>query len=260
MEADENTEEKPKRVTINFVKMLKRIAGEKLEVDVPPGERLCGACGGLGIVAFKQKYGLSDGKNEVRFPYQSGTFIVCPHCYYGVVKVCKHCGADIPGRQRTWCNCEAAQQERDDAQQEKRNKEYQQATRIEPDSEEARGMGMLWYDCSYNEGFFRDMDEFLEWWEDEHDKDDPRPEYVWATDEFKPHLDAESLISNMCEDLHEDAIDAISDESKEELASFLESWCEKQSDATSYVKSSTVLVRIPWEDLTWGEEEDGDAD
>lgn len=60
------------------------------------------------------------------------------------------------------------------------------------------------------------------------------PKYVWGTYKEKIRIDAYNIAEDACEELHEDAYDSIDTESLEELQSFLDQWCEKQTGTTTY--------------------------
>lgn len=240
--------EKPKRVVIHYLETLKKLAGATLEFDIAPGERICGACGGIGVVKRTLPYGPGVARLQGRL-YQNQILAPCPNCHHGTVKVCPHCGADIPVRVRQHCCCDAAVRAREEARRAKDRDAYEKARRIEPDTAEALAMGMLFYEGAPNEGFVHDMDEFLDWWETEHAEEDARPEYIWGTKPVRLIIDAQRIVEQACENLHEDAIDSISNEDMTRLENFLDEWCGMQDKATSYLQDDTVLVRVPWEDL-----------
>lgn len=68
------------------------------------------------------------------------------------------------------------------------------------------------------------------------------PKVLWNCSETKISLDADSIIENACEELHEDARDNISDE--KELQDFLDKWCEKQTGTTTYYPNYKEYVRV----------------
>ena len=68
------------------------------------------------------------------------------------------------------------------------------------------------------------------------------PKVLWNCEEVKISMDADSIIENACEELHEDARDNISNE--KELQDFLNKWCAKQSGTTSYCPSHKEYVKV----------------
>ena len=47
-------------------------------------------------------------------------------------------------------------------------------------------------------------------------------------------IDADWIIENACEELHEDARDSIGSKDEKELQKFLDKWCDKQTGTTTY--------------------------
>ena len=91
----------------------------------------------------------------------------------------------------------------------------------------------------YNEGYFTDIEELIEYCNDE---DIPLPEYVWSTQKIPLSLDASSIIESACEELHEDAYENITKE--DELQEFLDDWCNQQSGVDSYSVNYKYAIKI----------------
>ena len=68
------------------------------------------------------------------------------------------------------------------------------------------------------------------------------PKVLWNCEEVKISMDADSIIENACEELHEDARDNISDE--KELQEFLDKWCAKQTGTTTYYPCYKEYVKV----------------
>lgn len=240
----------PQRITIPFVETLRKFFGEELVIDIEDGRRICSACGGLGIMKADWKYGVKDDPDRsVRFGYKEQFFYPCPNCFTGVVNVCPHCNSDIPKPLHGRCNCDGAEAAREQERIEKEKKIYDSAKRIEPESEAAQAMGMFYYDgYPYNNGYFVDFEEFIEWWEGEDGSIKERSEYVWGTTKWLISIDANDIIESVCDDLCEEAAENISHADTEELQAFLNSWCAKQFGTTTYEQDTNVLVRVPWEE------------
>ena len=92
----------------------------------------------------------------------------------------------------------------------------------------------------YNEGYFSEIEELEEYCED---NDIKMPDYVWCTSSHQLNIDIDSMVENECEDLHEDAYEWIAQKDIEELRTFVNGWCEKQTGTrTFYVDYSAVIV------------------
>ena len=64
-------------------------------------------------------------------------------------------------------------------------------------------------------------------------------------------MDADDIVSSACEDLHEDAMDAISESDIQELQYILDDWCKKQvGGTTTYYPRYKQYVRVPREEET----------
>lgn len=65
---------------------------------------------------------------------------------------------------------------------------------------------------------------------------------MWNCEVIKLAMDADSIIDNACDKLHEDARDNISDE--KELQEFLDKWCAKQGGTTTYYPCYREYVKV----------------
>ena len=68
------------------------------------------------------------------------------------------------------------------------------------------------------------------------------PKVLWNCEEVKISMDADSIIENACEELHDDARDNIFDE--KELQEFLNNWCAKQTGTTTYCPCYKEYVKV----------------
>jgi hypothetical protein len=229
---------KPKTVNITVT----------LRKDLHNNEEICPTCKGVGLVIADNPYGLENSLNNNHipvFPYKHQALRFCPTCYNGVIRRCKYCGEIIPNLY-TKCNCEK-QQEVDFIERQKKMAE-KLANAPEATSEILKKSDYFYSDSySYNDGYFSDWEDFFEDWYANHEVDDPRPEYVWATEPYEMSIDAYNLIENATEDLYEDAIHDISDEKLDELQELLNNWCKNSGVQTTYYQSK-YKVKIPWEE------------
>jgi len=72
------------------------------------------------------------------------------------------------------------------------------------------------------------------------------PEYVWACDIRHPHVDAQNVIEGICEDLYDDAYDAIV--GHDDLQKALDAWCAQQTVTGWEInyKKAVVIDRAYW--------------
>lgn len=72
------------------------------------------------------------------------------------------------------------------------------------------------------------------------------PEYVWSCDVVHPHVDAQSVIEGVCEQLYEDAYDAIV--GHDDLQKALDDWCAEQTVVGWEInyKKAIVIDRAYW--------------
>ena len=91
----------------------------------------------------------------------------------------------------------------------------------------------------YNEGYFTDIDEFIEYCED---NDIEVPKYVWSTTKTELSIDAGYIIEYACDELHEDAYQNITNEN--ELQEFLDAWCAKQTGTDTYTVNYKYAITI----------------
>lgn len=241
----ETTFKMPERVTVDALGYLFEVLKNGLVKDLQEHQILCPVCKGTGLAIGNQIYGLkNDPDKSKHFPYNNQYIVGCQHCYTGVINLCEHCNAELP-RGKSRCECETSKALYAREQHEKKQTVWNKAIKIKADDEIAKSMGMYYFDgYPYNEGYFSDFDEFFEWWEDNHESDDERPQYVWGTDCTRLILDADSILENATEDLHEEAFNRIED--KEELQAFLEAWCAKQKGTTTYYSTQKYAIEIPW--------------
>ncbi len=225
----------PKKITVSIPSIT-------LEKDLLEGEEICPTCGGLGMMPHNNRYGLS-GENHPsgkHFPYQKQSYGYCPTCYNGVVKRCKFCG-EI-GRKgyiepEPNCRCEGAEKLRDEKRDQKERETWEKAEKISLADAEKR-FKML---------FLHSTDDYVTPDELADLIDDPDFEsgYIYGTEETGIALNADDIVSDTCEELHEDAMDSIDADAIKELQTILDSWCEKHGgSATTYYPDYSVGIEI----------------
>ena len=235
---------KPIRKTVEIKDAFAELLGKTLIKDLHDNEEICPICHGTGLCIRDNPYGLSNDpeKKFNQFPYKHQSITSCPNCYNGVVRYCPDCGKQL-SRMRTICDCEAAQQRR---QQEEDRKEQELFDKTEKHEPNALGDKFLMAQSDfypYNDGYFVSWDDFF----DNLDADiAERPIYVWGTSEIELSLDATDIVSTACEDMYDDAYSDIGDAAVKEMQDFLDAWKEKYG-VRSYSVTTKHAIRIPWE-------------
>lgn len=237
-------------ISLNVAEEIKKILPDTLEKDLQDNEEICPVCHGLGILKQDYRFGVKEDDTEKAFKlnwYDNEYLTFCPNCYFGVIKTCKYCGKLLP-KHTNRCSCE---EYREQETKEKRIK-YQEVINKAKEIE-LKDASEYIYD-EESEQYFSDEISFVDYWwelykEESHycsNFDEYFEKYVpkvlWNCEEIKISMDADSIIENACEELHEDARDNISDE--KELQEFLDKWCEKQTGTTTYYHCYKEYVRV----------------
>lgn len=179
--------------------------------------------------------------------YDNEYLTLCPHCYFGRLKTCKYCGK-VLSKGVNRCDCDDFLEQEREEQRIKYQETINKATEID-----LKDTSYYIYD-EQSDKYFTDEGEFVDYYLQEY-KDGSGgcssfneffeyevPKVLWNCEETKISMDADSIIDNACEELHEDARDNISDE--KELQEFLNKWCDKQSGTTSYYPCYREYVRV----------------
>ena len=243
-------------ISIDVSEEIKRILPRTLEKNLRDNEIICPLCRGVGII--KRNQGFGEYKNGSRIDwYDNEYFAWCPNCYFGVVKTCEYCGKQLSkGSYR--CNCDQFLEN----EQEERLIKYKEKIEAAKEIEVTDSFEYLYDNESGN--YFFDVDEFAEYYWELYQEDDDYssisfdeyfekyvPKILWICMEVKMSIDARDIIDRACEELHEDALDNISDKDTEELQEYLDSWCKRQTGTTTYYPDYREYVRVKkeWFDL-----------
>lgn len=239
-----------KHISLNVAEEIKNLLLETLEKDLQDDEIICPVCHGLGIIKQDYNFGVKEDYVEKHFKlnwYDNEYLTLCPECYFGRLKTCKYCGK-VLSKGSNRCDCEEFLEQEREEQRIKYQETIDKAKEIE-----IKDAAYYIYDVE-SEEYFSDESEFTNhYWglyqEGDHDCSNFDeyfekyiPKVLWNCKEIKISIDADSIIENACDDLHEDARDNISDE--KELQEFLDKWCEKQSGTTTYYPSYKEYVRV----------------
>ena len=236
-----------------FVKPVRKVLPIQFEVkslikDLCSDEEICPTCHGMGVILTNNPYGLKDDPNKQAgmFPYRHQSFVPCPTCFHGIIKLCPHCGKPFKKGCAT-CDCSGAIAADKTKEAEKYLKALELAEKHEPSA-----LGTVFVmACSefytHNEGYFQDWSDFFDDWNENHLDCKQRPQYVWATDSERMSFNAYDIVEHACEDMYEDAMSDIDADAIKELQDYLDKW-EKQNGVTSYFETHKHAIRIPWED------------
>ena len=239
-----------KKIILNVSEEIKNILPEVLEKDLQDNEVICPECHGLGIIKRDYNFGIKENDIEKNFKlnwYDNEYLTLCPSCYFGRVKTCKYCGKVLP-KGLNICDCDDFLEQEREENRIKYQETIDKAKEIElTDASE----------CIHDEQsgrYFSDKNEFVEYyWEMYKEKnhicfnfdeyfEKYIPKVLWNCEVIKLSIDADSIIDNACDELHEDARESIFD--KKELQEFLDDWCAKQSGTTTYYPCYKEYVKV----------------
>lgn len=229
-------------IDVNIVKRLRK--------DLQDNEEICESCGGLGLQIYNNEYGLrSEGERidfKNLFPYKVQDLGPCFHCYNGVRKRCEYC-EELIHKNYTKCPKKECKEKHGESEWQIEQKLIDNAIKLKIDDEIAKSMGMYYSDhYPYNDGYFSDIEGFLEYWDGEYDSNEQKPKYVWGTYSVGLTLDADRILKDACDDLHEEALSSIPKKEIDELQQYLNKWCKKQNGATTYYRDYKYVIEIPW--------------
>ena len=239
---------KPTRKTVSVREAFKELLDRDIVKDLHDNEQICPVCSGTGLRIEDNRYGLSEDpdKSAGMFPYKHQSISFCQNCYNGVVRICPHCGKQLP-RGRLKCDCDYYKRQHEIEMSQKLNEELAAAEKHDAD---ALGTKFTMAQSDYyphDDGYFTEWEEFFDSWNEENEDIERRPEYVWGTDELKMSMDASSIVENATEDMYEDAMQHIGDAPVKELQQYLDEWIKKYG-VTSYCETHKHAIRIPWEE------------
>ena len=98
--------------------------------------------------------------------------------------------------------------------------------------------------CEEFDEYYDTVDDFFDDYACNHEEDgEERPVRLWVCSVEKIYIDADNVVDNACEDLHEDAYEQCDIGS---LQNLLDDWCEAQTGATTYYPCFKQYVEIDW--------------
>ena len=239
-----------KHISLNVAEEIHKILPVTLEKDLQDDEIICPVCHGLGILKQDYGFGVKEDDTEKAFKlnwYDNEYLTLCPNCYFGRIKICKYCGKPLQ-KQTNRCSCDGYREQETEEKRIKYQETIEKAKEIE-----LKDASEYIYD-EKSEQYFCDKFSFVDhWWDlylegghycsnfDEY-FEKYVPKVLWNCEVVKISMDADSIIENACDELHEDARDNISGE--RELQEFLDKWCAKQTGTTTYYPCYKKYVRV----------------
>ena len=159
-------------------------------------------------------------------------------------KFCEDCGIEIPINKyyasKVCDSCKTKRWAEEFDQKEK--KRYVKAIKCKyQECPDEHKIMMYSESYGYDEGYFYDIDELIEYCESE---DIRVPDYCWSTEQINMSIDADSIIENACEELFEDAESHIDNSDRKELQEFLNKWCAKQTATTTYGVCYKYAIKV----------------
>lgn len=242
-----------KHISINVSEEIKNILPETLEKDLQDNEEICPVCHGLGVVVDNNIYGIqgdtSEAAKKSMFPYNHQAIKFCPNCYNGVIRLCEYCGKSLP-KSRLKCGCE----QQKEIDEEERLVKYQETIAKAKEITVENLPEDAWLYDEQTDEYFSDIDYFVDVYKDNEDFETEEhmlenlPPVLWVCKSVDIEMDAYRIIESACEELHEDAMDSISYEDRDELQKLLDEWCKKQTGTkTAYpCYKEYVRVRKEW--------------
>lgn len=230
------------KVFVPIVKTVQKILPQYLIKDLQENERICQVCHGLGMRIENNVYGIKGDTSEAgqreHFPYKHQALTFCQSCFNGVQKLCPYCGKPYE-RGDYYCDC-AGQNKADE---ERRMKKLEERVAKAKEVQESDVKTYLY--CEEFDSYYSEVDDFFDSYACNYndEKSRKRPERLWVCSAAEIALDADSIVENACEELHEDAYENCDTNSLQKL---LNSWCEKQSGTTTYYPCYKEYVTIDW--------------
>lgn len=232
--------------TVDLYKTIQKSFPKILIKDLTEHERICPVCNGLGMRIEDNVYGIegdiSEAGKKYHFPYKHQALSFCQSCFNGVQRLCPYCGQPYKNQGYLHCDCEGQKK----ADEKERIKKYNEkvANAVAVDKEDVHTM--LY--CEEFDKYYDTADDFFDDYACNYDDEEvyEKPERLWVTSVEKISVDADNLIENACEELHEDAIESICIDDKIRLQEFLDAWCEEQTGATTYYPCYKQYVAIDW--------------
>lgn len=237
----------PRREKIDFCKAAQKIFPKILIKDLTENERICPVCNGLGMRIEDNVYGIKGDNSEVgrkyHFPYKHQALSFCRSCFNGVQRLCPYCGEPYKNQAYLHCDCEGQKKTDEEEKIKKRNEKVANAVAVNEEDVHT----MLY--CEEFDEYYDTVDDFLDDYAFNYNDENiyDKPERLWVTSVEKISINADNILEDACEDLHEDAMESICIDDKIKLQKLLDDWCKEQTGTTTYYPCYKQYVKIDWD-------------
>lgn len=242
-----------RHVSLNTAELITTLLPETIEKDLMDNEDICPVCKGTGVVFDHAVFGVRENPEtgedpEKRgFPYDKQHIKFCPNCFNGVIKLCEYCKAPL-NKMTYKCTCDGYKKHEEKEKELKHNEIMQKAKEISIN--ELSGE-YLCNDIEYG-GFYSDIEDFIYEYKDLYqvrysflsfdEYYEKIPKLLWICEKHEMYIDAYSIVESACEELHEDAMDNISD--LNELQRTLNEWTKKQTGTTTLYPAYEKYIKV----------------
>lgn len=181
---------------------------------------------------------------------EQGSIESCKNCGgKGYINLCESCGVEVNYYHSLCDECQRKKWNEKLLKEEQEAFERSEKLIFGKDDEKIKEIKQFYSEIyPYNEGFFDDFDEFFDVMKEKGFTKETGPLYVWATQGKLIELDVDNILEYACEELHENSYENISDEDYNELKTFLQQWCAKQTGTATSYPNYRCSIMVPWED------------
>lgn len=231
------------REEINLHEAVQKSFPKILIKDLTEHERICPVCNGLGMRIEDNIYGIKGDNSEVGrkyyFPYKHQALSFCQSCFNGVQRLCLYCGQPYKNQAYLHCDCEGQKKADEEERIKKWNEKVANAVAVDE-----KDVDTMLY-CEELDEYYTTVDDFFEDYAVNYMDEELyiRPERLWVCSVEKIHIDADSVVDNVCQELHEDAYEQCDIGSLQDI---LDDWCKDQAGATTYFPCYKQYVEIDW--------------
>jgi len=236
------------REEVNLYEAIQKSFPKILIKDLAEHERICPVCNGLGMRIEDNVYGIkgddSEAGRKYHFPYKHQALSFCRSCFNGVQRLCPYCGQPYKNQSYMHCDCEGQKKADEEEKIKKWNEKVSKAVPVEE-----KDVDTMLY-CEEFDEYYDTVDDFFDdyfgRYTDEKFNDDGRPEILWVCSVEKIHIEADNVVDNACQELHEDAYEQCDIGG---LQNLLDTWCKDQTGATTYYPCFKQYVLINWDEF-----------
>lgn len=231
-----------RREEVNLYEAIQKSFPKILIKDLTEHERICPVCNGLGMIIENNIYGIKGDKSEVAkrepFPYKHQALSFCGSCFNGVQRLCPYCGQPYVNQAYMHCGCEGQKKADEEERIKKWNEKVSKAVPVDE-----KDVDTMLY-CEEFDEYYDTVDDFFDDYACNHEEDDnERPVRLWVCSVEKIYIDADSVVDNVCQELHEDAYEQCDIGSLQDI---LDDWCKDQVGTTTYYPCFKQYVKIDW--------------